>query len=193
MLRSIVIINSVWQSIAAQCHAAGCRETGFRLLGERAISETLAGTVVDLVVFAAVGEGPAAHATAVRFAPDTEYQQAEIDVLVAQHPRWQFLGEGHLHPSSMPVPSQHDIQMAAEMALEPCYRLPNMTMPILIATIVRGQLALRGFAVDATFDPLEVREVPVLVDGWPQPAPQPAARSSHTAARLGSLLRRLIP
>jgi hypothetical protein len=191
MLRSIVYTSAAWRDIEAQCRAASNRETGWRQLGLRVASDMEACTYVDLVTFAVVGEGPGADATASHFTPDTEFQQAEIDRLVAQHPTWQFVAEGHLHPPSLSVPSGHDIRMAAEMAREPCYRLPNATMPIVIATLQHGHLRLRAFSVNASVEPPEVFEIPVLVDGYPQPELPPSVRMERRSI-VGSLIRRFM-
>lgn len=190
MLRSITYTSSAWRAIEAQCRAAPDRETGWRQLGIRVATDSPDGTHIDLVTFAVVGEGPNARAGRASFAPDVEYQQAEIDRLTGAQPHWRFLAEGHLHPPYLSTPSAHDVRMAAEMALEPCYGLPNTTMPIVIATLRSGCLCLRAFAVDGGFEPPEVYEIQVLVDGQLPPEPPTPERMLRRSV-VGSLLRRL--
>lgn len=192
MLRSFNFTNAIWQQVEAQCLAAGGRETGFLLLGVRAMSEADGEVQVDLVALAAIGEGPCAEASAAHFAADTAYQQSQLDQVFAARPGWVFLAEGHLHPPGLSVPSDHDIQMAAQMARDPGYGVPNATMPIVIATITRGRLALRAFAVNGGDEPPKVHEILVLLNGEMPPEP-PASERSQRRSIIGSIIRRYVP
>lgn len=191
MLRSLTVTHNIWRQVGAQCLAAGGRETGFLLQGVRAVSEANGQVHVDLVALAAIGEGPCADASPAHFAADTAYQQARLDETFAQHPDWVFLAEGHLHPPWMTHPSNHDIEMAAQMARDPGYGVPSVTMPIVIATIQRDCLALRAFAVNARGDQPDVYEILVLVDGELPPGPH-APQLSQRRSIVGSIIRRFV-
>jgi integrative and conjugative element protein (TIGR02256 family) len=100
-------------------------ETGGVILGYDTMSE---GAVITTVV----GPGPQAKHRRLRFRPDYDYQQAEMEKHFAStQGRETYLGDWHTHPSGACVLSRLDKRVLARIARTPSSGTDNPIMVIL--------------------------------------------------------------
>lgn len=100
-------------------------ETGGMLLGYEAENG-------EAVVTAIIGPGPKARHRRFRFAPDADYQQAELDAhFWRTDGRETYLGDWHTHPRGTPSLSFLDKRTLARIARTPSSGTVNPIMAIL--------------------------------------------------------------
>jgi integrative and conjugative element protein (TIGR02256 family) len=100
-------------------------ETGGMLLGYESESN-------DPVVTAIVGAGPAARHRRLRFRPDYNYQQSQLEAhFVSTEGRETYLGDWHTHPSGACALSWLDKQVLARIAKTPSSGIAHPIMAVL--------------------------------------------------------------
>ena len=147
----LVIAERAFDSLLHEAVAAGREETGGLLVGQRH-----KGTVV---VSFAVPAGPRAVRTAVRFQPDTTWQQAVLDLLTHRFPAARYVGEWHKHPVGYGIPSGRDLATAQVIVTSAQYASPHGVFPIVV--VEQGRIVIRAFAIARQHRAF--REVPIEV------------------------------
>lgn len=126
-----------FDTISTAAEAAHPHETGGVLLGWERPERN------EVVVAAALGAGPASDADELSFRPDSAWQEQEIaKVYEASGRKVTYLGDWHVHPAGVAVPSRIDKKTLRRIATEPGARAPQPIMAILGATADAGHLGL---------------------------------------------------
>jgi integrative and conjugative element protein (TIGR02256 family) len=124
--------------LIAQARRHGPLETGGIVLGYRVEGGR------EIVITHLVGPGPRAQHMREGFAPDTAYQEAEIERIFAETDRRSiYLGDWHSHPGRAPMPSRKDEGALRRIARYQQAEAPNPLM--LIAGLENGETTLAAW------------------------------------------------
>ena len=150
MPRVLVLAQRAHRAMVADCLTHANTEIGGVLPGC---------TMGDaLVVPFSIPAGPDAKCTAVRFSPDSGWQQVFLDFLFARF-GVDYLGDWHRHPGLFDQPSAHDLRMARHIVTDAAWNKPEAVFPI--AVIEKGQVRMRAYLMRR--DNLEFEEIPIQI------------------------------
>ncbi len=112
--------------MTAECNRAAPAETGGVLMGYRADGSE------DRVATHVIGPGPNAIHEEMRFAPDHDYQLAEITRLYGMSGRrLEYLGDWHSHPDAEGYLSDKDLETLNRIARSRTARVENPVMLVM--------------------------------------------------------------
>lgn len=124
----------VRDDVVAQAQVHTPLETGGILLGY-IVSPGTPDAAGAVVVVGALGPGPQAEHDGHLFAPDHDWQVAELaDRYERSDGVAGYVGDWHSHPLGTPVPSRQDLRTLRKIARHPAARLAAPTM-LIIATL----------------------------------------------------------
>ena len=127
------------------------RETGGTILGVR--------RGVEFIGVINIPAGPAARRTLVRYSPDTEWQQAVVDVVTQRLRHLTYVSDWHMHPGGFDRPSVHDLRTAREIVTDEGWDSPAAVFPIGVREA--GKVRFRAYLMQR--ETLEFREIPLLI------------------------------
>ncbi len=150
MPRRLVLAKSAYQTVVSDCLRHADTEIGGVLPGQRLGDE--------YVVPFSISAGPRAKKSAVRFSPDSDWQQVLLDYLYARFGT-DYVGDWHRHPGLHDQPSTHDLRTARRIVTDHCWNKSEALFPI--AVIDNGTVRLRVYLMSR--ETLQFEEIPFEV------------------------------
>jgi hypothetical protein len=114
-------------------------ETGGILIGRRLDQANR----IELLILAATGPGEQAYHHPVEFNPDVEYVNRKLQEYHSSHPRTDYIGTWHKHPSRYQTFSSGDVATAHALFRDPDYRMEEIINPIV--WVEHGQFTIRYY------------------------------------------------
>lgn len=142
---------STYQGIEAEALAHRATETGGTILGMR--------RGLDFIGVINIPAGPDARRTSIHYSPDTDWQQAVVDVVTQQLRHLRYVSDWHTHPGSFDRPSAHDLSTARAIVTDESWNSPSAVFPI----GVRDGDRVRFRAYLMRREVLEFTEIPLIV------------------------------
>lgn len=150
MSRRLVLAKSAYQAVVSDCLRHSDTEIGGVLPGRPVGGE--------FVVPFSISAGPRAIKSAVRFSPDSRWQQTILDYLHARFGT-DYIGDWHRHPGLFDQPSRHDLRTARHIVTDPIWNKAEALFPI--AVIDDGTVRLRAYLIRR--ETLQFEEIPLEV------------------------------
>lgn len=151
MSTTFVLPASTYRGMVTDALAHPSSETGGTILGVR--------QGVDLVGVLNVPAGPAARRTSVRYSPDTDWQQAVVDVVTQQLRHLTYVSDWHTHPGSFDRPSAHDLRTARTIVTDKTWNAPSAVFPIGVRE--NGSVRFRAYLMRR--ETLIFSEIPLVI------------------------------
>lgn len=125
-LTTVWLGHPILRALGQEAEAKIPNETGGILMGYWSEDSD------TVVVTDWIGPGPRAEHTPDRFAPDYDFQDAEVARIYSEtHGAVTYLGDWHSHPSTSPSLSRKDRKTLSDIATDPDSRAPRAIMAIL--------------------------------------------------------------
>ncbi len=123
------VADAAVAAMSAEGHRCHPYETGGMLLGW--VNDDRNEVVVAMVL----GPGPRAEHQRVRFRPDSDWQQRQLDDVYMRTDGWvTFVGDWHVHPAGGFGMSRRDRKTMGHTAVTPDARCPHPVMVLLALT-----------------------------------------------------------
>jgi integrative and conjugative element protein (TIGR02256 family) len=118
------------RAMVAEAGRSDPLETGGMLLGYIATEVRPVAAVVELII----GPGPCALHLPTRFAPDSGWQQSQLERAYAARSATTYLGDWHSHPRGLGAPSRRDTKTARRISRSRRARAPHPLMAIMFGS-----------------------------------------------------------